>query len=207
MRVANFIIKCLENEEVKYIFGIPGEENLDMMDALLESDIQFITTRHEQGAAFMADVYGRLTGDAGVCLATLGPGATNLITGVADAHLDRAPVVAIAGQAATTRLHKESHQVLNLVDIFRPISKYSTQIIEPSIIAEVIRKAFKVSQTEKPGVSFIDIPENIAEMKSRCVIVSFTNTIPPNAAITGTNNCKTAETTILKCGNTLYQML
>lgn len=165
MKVAKLFVKCLENEGVERIFGIPGEENIDVMDALLDSSIEFILTRHEQGAAFMADVYGRLTGKAGVCLATLGPGATNLITGVADANLDRAPVVAIAGQASTTRLHKESHQVLDLVNLFAPISKYSTQLIEPSIIPEVVRKAFKVSQTEKPGVCFIDFPENVAEME------------------------------------------
>lgn len=164
MKVAELFVKCLENEGVTTMYGVPGEENLDVMDALLDSKINFITTRHEQGAAFMADVHGRLTGEAGVCLATLGPGATNLMTGVADANLDRAPVVAIAGQAGTNRLHKESHQVLNLVEMFKPISKYSTQILEPTITAEVVRKAFKVAQTEKPGVSFIDLPENIAAM-------------------------------------------
>ncbi|MBF0154294.1 MAG: acetolactate synthase large subunit [Magnetococcales bacterium] len=164
MKAAELFVKCLENEGVSVIFGIPGEENLDIMDALLGSPIQFITTRHEQGAAFMADVYGRLTGRAGVCLATLGPGATNLITGVADANMDHAPLVAIAGQAATTRLHKESHQVLDLVNLFRPISKYTTQILDPGVIPEVVRKAFKVSQAEKPGCAFIDFPENIAEM-------------------------------------------
>jgi acetolactate synthase-1/2/3 large subunit len=110
----------------------------------------------------MADVYGRLTGRAGVCLATLGPGATNLVTGVADANMDRAPVVAIAGQAATTRMHKESHQHLDLVGLFAPISKYGSQIREPEVIPEVVRKAFKIAQAEKPGASFIDFPENIA---------------------------------------------
>ena len=164
MKAAELLIKCIENEGVSHMFGIPGEENLDVMDALLDSSLQFITTRHEQGAAFMADVYGRLTGRAGVCLATLGPGATNLVTGVADANMDRAPVVAIAGQAATTRMHKESHQVLDLVSLFQPISKYSTQIREPEIIPEVVSKAFKVAEIEKPGCSFIDFPENIAEM-------------------------------------------
>ncbi len=162
MKASELFIKCLENEEVEFIFGIPGEENLDVMDALLGSRIRFITTRHEQGAAFMADVYGRLTGKAGVCLATLGPGATNLITGFADANMDRAPIVAIAGQGATTRMHKESHQVLDLVNLFEPISKYSTQIRAPQIIPEVVRKAFKDAQVEKPGGSFIDFPENIA---------------------------------------------
>src|SRR4030065_249309 len=111
MRAADLFVKCLEAEGVEFIYGIPGEETLDVMDALLDSSIRFITTRHEQGAAFMADVYGRLTGRPGVCLATLGPGATNLITGVAEANMDPAPLVAIAGQAGTYRLHKESHQV------------------------------------------------------------------------------------------------
>lgn len=164
MKGSELFIKCLENEGIKTIFGIPGEENLDVMDALLDSNIRFITTRHEQGAAFMADLHGRLTGQAGVCLATLGPGATNLITGVADANMDMAPIVAIAGQAGTSRLHKESHQVLDLVHMFQPISKYSTRILEPGVIPEVVRKAFKVAQAEKPGCSFIELPENIPEM-------------------------------------------
>lgn len=164
MKAAELFIRSLENEGVEYIFGIPGEENLDVMDALLESKIQFITTRHEQGAAFMADVYGRLTGRAGVCLATLGPGATNLITGVADANMDHAPLVAIAGQASTSRLHKESHQVLDLEAMFLPITKYATRILSPDVIPEIVRKAFKVAQTEKTGACFIEFPENIAEM-------------------------------------------
>ncbi|TNF95202.1 MAG: acetolactate synthase large subunit [Gammaproteobacteria bacterium] len=164
MKGAELFVRCLENEDVKQIYGIPGEENIAVMDVLLDSPIEFITTRHEQGAAFMADVQGRLTGKAGVCLSTLGPGATNLITGFADANMDRAPIVGIAGQGATTRLHKESHQILDLVNLFEPISKYSTQVREPEIIPEVIRKAFKVAQTEKPGGSFIDLPENIAGM-------------------------------------------
>src|SRR5690242_19299006 len=162
MKAAELFVKCLENEGVEYIFGVPGEENVDILDALLESPIRFITTRHEQGAAFMADVYGRLTGKAGVCLSTLGPGATNLITGVADADMDRAPMVAVAGQGATTRMHKESHQVLDLVNMFEPITKYASQIREPEIVTEIVRKAFKVAQTEKPGACFIDFPENIA---------------------------------------------
>ena len=162
LKAAELFVRCLENEGVDYIFGIPGEENIDVMDALLDSTIRFITTRHEQGAAFMADVYGRLTGKAGVCLSTLGPGATNLVTGVADANMDNAPAVAIAGQAATTRMHKESHQHLDLVELFQPITKSSTQIREASTIPEVVRRAFKLAQTEKPGVAFIDLPENIA---------------------------------------------
>jgi acetolactate synthase-1/2/3 large subunit len=165
MSAAELLVKCLENEGVEYIFGIPGEENIAVMDALLDSEIKFITTRHEQGAAFMADVYGRLTGRAGVCMSTLGPGATNLVTGVADANMDRAPIVAIAGQGATTRLHKESHQILDLVNLFDPISKYSVQILEPQIVPEVVRKAFKFAEAEKPGAAFIDFPENVADMQ------------------------------------------
>ena len=165
MRAADLFVKCLEAEGVEYIYGIPGEENLDVMDALLDSSITFVTTRHEQGAAFMADVQGRLTGKAGVCLATLGPGATNLVTGVADANMDYAPVVAIAGQAATNRLHKESHQVLDLVNLFQPITRYATQILNPEIIPEVVRKAFKVAQGAKSGATFIEFPENIAHIE------------------------------------------
>jgi acetolactate synthase-1/2/3 large subunit len=138
---------------------------MEILDALSNSKIRFITTRHEQAAAFMADVYGRLTGRAGVCLATLGPGATNLVTGVADANMDHAPVVAISGQSSTKRMHKESHQYLDLVNLFRPISKYCIQVVEPETTAEVVRKAFKQAQAEKPGVSYIDFPENVANME------------------------------------------
>jgi len=166
MNASELFVRCLENEGIDTIFGLPGEENIDLMDALLDSTIEFVLTRHEQGAAFMADVHGRLTGRAGVCLATLGPGACNLITGVADANMDRAPLVAIAGQADTTRMHKESHQHLDLVKLFEPISKYAIQVREPEIIPEVVRKAFKIAQTEKPGVSFIEFPENIAEQQA-----------------------------------------
>ena len=169
MKAAELFVRCLENEGVEYLFGIPGEENVDVMDVLLDSPIRFIATRHEQGAAFMADVYGRLTGRAGVCLATLGPGATNLVTGVADANMDRAPMVAISGQASTTRMHKETHQYLDLVNLFRPISKYHVQITAPETIPEVVRKAFKRAQAEKPGVSFIDFPENVARMETEDV--------------------------------------
>jgi len=178
---AQLLVKCLENEGVEYIFGIPGEENLHVIDALLDSPIQFITVRHEQAAAFMADVYGRLTGNPGVCLATLGPGATNLITGFADANMDHAPIVALAGQGATTRMHKESHQILDLVHLFEPISKYSVALLEQEIIPEVVRKAFKVACMEKPGGSFISFPENIAgsEVKENLKPLKVQGPLPP----------------------------
>ncbi|MBR8829393.1 MAG: acetolactate synthase large subunit [Gomphosphaeria aponina SAG 52.96 = DSM 107014] len=161
---AELLIQCLENEGVEYVFGLPGEENLHVLEALKHSSIKFITTRHEQGAAFMADVYGRLTGKAGVCLSTLGPGATNLMTGVADANLDGAPVVAITGQVGTDRMHIESHQYLDLVAMFAPVTKWNKQIVRPGITPEVVRKAFKIAQKEKPGAVHIDLPENIAAM-------------------------------------------
>ncbi|MDT8311393.1 MAG: acetolactate synthase large subunit [Methylophaga sp.] len=182
MKAAELFVKALENEGVEFIFGIPGEENLDVMDALLDSPIKFITTRHEQGAAFMADVYGRLTGRAGVCLATLGPGATNLITGVADANMDHAPLIAIAGQASTHRLHKESHQVLDLEAMFLPITKYATRILSPEVIPEIVRKAFKVAQTEKTGACFIEFPENIAEMEINERPLRVKHATPPEPA-------------------------
>ena len=164
MNTAELLVRCLENEGVKYVFGLPGEENLHVLEALKHSSIQFITTRHEQGAAFMADVYGRLTGKAGVCLSTLGPGATNLMTGVADANLDGAPLVAITGQVGTDQMHIEAHQYLDLVAMFAPVTKWSTQIVRPSNTPEIVRKAFKRSQSEKPGAVHIDLPENIAAM-------------------------------------------
>ncbi|HIK27224.1 MAG: acetolactate synthase large subunit [Oscillatoriaceae bacterium SKW80] len=164
MNTAELLVRCLENEGVRYIFGLPGEENLHVLEALQNSSIQFITVRHEQGAAFMADVYGRLTGQAGVCLSTLGPGATNLMTGVADANLDGAPLVAITGQVGTDRMHIESHQYLDLVAMFAPVTKWNAQLVRPSITPELVRRAFKRAQTEKPGAVHIDVPENIAAM-------------------------------------------
>ena len=165
MKAADLFTRCLENEGVEYVFGVPGEETLRLVDSIASSDsIKFIPTRHEQGAALMADVYGRLTGRAGVCLSTLGPGATNLVTGVADANMDMAPLVAISGQAPTTRLHKTSHQVIDLVRLFQPITKYGAQVRMPQTIPEIVRKAFKVAEAEAPGACFIEFPQNIAEM-------------------------------------------
>jgi acetolactate synthase-1/2/3 large subunit len=145
---------------------VPGEENMDLLDALLGSSIRFVMTRHEQGAAFMADVYGRLTGKAGVCLSTLGPGATNLITGVADANMDRAPLVALTAQADRDRMHKESHQHLDIVTMFRPVTKWSTSLPIPDIIPEAFRKAFKLAQSGTPGATHIEIPEDVARMET-----------------------------------------
>lgn len=163
MKASDLFVKCLEEEGVERIFGVPGEENADMMISLLDSKIEFVLCRHEQAAAFMADAYGRLTGKAGVCLATLGPGATNLVTGLADANMDRAPVVAIIGQGSTRRLHKESHQNMDAIAMFKPISKWAQSIVDGRNITEVVRKAFKVAETEKPGVTVIELPEDVAK--------------------------------------------
>jgi acetolactate synthase-1/2/3 large subunit len=167
VNTAELLIQCLENEGVQYVFGLPGEENLHILEAIRKSRIQFVTTRHEQGAAFMADVYGRLTGKAGVCLSTLGPGATNLMTGVADANLDGAPLVAITGQVGTDRMHIESHQYLDLVAMFATVTKWNARLVRPSIVTEVVRKGFKIAQKEKPGAVHIDLPENIAAMEAK----------------------------------------
>ena len=149
---------------MEYIFGIPGEENLAVMNAIDQSPIRFITTRHEQGAAFMADVYGRLTGKAGVCLATLGPGATNLVTGVADADGDGAPLVAITGQVGTERMHITGHQFLDLTKMFEPITKRTKMVVRPDTVGEIVRLAFKYAESEKPGATHIDLPVNVAKM-------------------------------------------
>jgi acetolactate synthase-1/2/3 large subunit len=162
MNASELFVKALENEGVQFIFGVPGEENIDFLEAVRKSTIEFVLTRHEQGAGFMADVYGRLTGKAGVCLSTIGPGATNLITPIADAYLDRAPLVAITGQADTRRMHKESHQHIDIVSMLRPVTKWNTSIGRPDYVAEAVRKAFKIAEAEKPGSTHLEFPENVS---------------------------------------------
>ncbi|MEE8580707.1 MAG: acetolactate synthase large subunit [Myxococcota bacterium] len=172
-KASDLFVKCLEVEGVERIFGVPGEENAHFMMSLEESSIDFLLCRHEQSAAFMADVHGRLTGEAGVCLGTLGPGAANLVTGVADANMDRAPLVALTGQADSRRRHKESHQNMNVVGMFEPITKWAWSLNNPSNIPEVVRKAFKLATTEKPGACHIELSEDIAKMEAE------TEPIPP----------------------------
>src|SRR3954462_1812253 len=159
-KASDLFVECLEAEGVEYVFGIPGEETLDLNESLERSSINFIPVRHEQGGAYMADMYGRLTHHAGVCLGTLGPGATNLVTGVADAFLDRSPLVALTGQGDLERLHKESHQHIDVVSMMRPITKWNVQLTAPEIIPEVVRKAFKVAQEQKPGPTHVERPED-----------------------------------------------
>ncbi len=176
MKASDLLVKCLENEGVEYIFGIPGEETLDLMESLRHSKIRYILTRHEQAAAFMADAYGRFTGKAGVCMSTLGPGATNLLTGIGDAFLDAAPVVAITGQADLKRIHKESHQYINIVEMYESVTKWNGRIETPEVIPEMIRKAVKLAESEKPGPTHVELPENIASMT---VNEMYASMIPP----------------------------
>jgi acetolactate synthase-1/2/3 large subunit len=160
-KASDVFVECLEAEGVKHVFGIPGEETLDLNDSLSRSSIEFIPVRHEQGGAYMADVWGRLTGRAGVCLGTLGPGALNLVTAVADAYLDRAPLVALTGQGDLERMHKESHQYIDLPRVMRPITKWNARVQDAEIIPEVVRKAFRVAEGEKPGATHIELPEDV----------------------------------------------
>ncbi len=162
-KASEVFVECLEAEGVRYVFGIPGEETLDLNESLSDSSIEFVPVRHEQGGAYMADAYGRLTGRAGVCLGTLGPGATNLVTAVADAFLDRAPLVALTGQSDIERMHKESHQYIDLIGIMRPIVKWNARVASPEIIPEVVRKAFAVAESEKPGATHLELPEDVMQ--------------------------------------------
>jgi len=159
--VAQLIVRCLENEGVSHVFGIPGEENIHLVEALSESSIRYVLVRHEQAASFMAEVYGRLTGKAGVCSATLGPGAINLLLGVADATTNSTPVVALSAQVGMNRSYKESHQGVDLVSMFAPVTKWSELIATPGAVPEMIRKAFKLAQTERPGAVYLAVPEDV----------------------------------------------
>jgi acetolactate synthase-1/2/3 large subunit len=164
--VAKLVVRCLENEGVRYVFGIPGEENIHFIDALNGSSIRFILVHHEQAASFMADMYGRVTGKAGVCSATLGPGAINLLLGTADAYTDSVPLVAISAQVGLNRQYKETHQFVDLVSMFKPVTKWAAEIKIPSAVPEMVRKAFKVSQTERPGSCYLGFPQDLEEMSA-----------------------------------------
>lgn len=172
MKGSDLFAKCLESEGIQYIFGVPGEENMDLLDSLLSSKIKFICTRHEQGAAFMANIHGRFTGRVGVCLGTLGPGATNLVTGIADANLDRSPLLAITAQASLQRIHKETHQYVDILSCFKPLTKWNARIEKSTVIPEVVRKAVRLAEMEKPGACHIELPEDIAEEEAKGTPIS-----------------------------------
>jgi acetolactate synthase-1/2/3 large subunit len=158
---AELLVACLVNEGVEYVFGIPGEENIHFTAALDATDIRYVLVRHEQAASFMAEMYGRLTGRAGVCSATLGPGAINLQLGTADATTNSTPLVAISAQVGLDRIYKESHQSVDLVSLFRPITKWADLVHGAAAIPEMVRKAFKIAQTERPGAVYLAVPEDV----------------------------------------------
>ena len=167
MQASDLLVYCLEREGIEIVFGVPGEENADFVRSLEKSEtIKFVLTRHEQGAAFMVEAYGRLTGQVAACLGTLGPGATNLITGVADSNMDRAPMLVLTGQGSTARLHKESHQIMDVVAMFEPVTKWATSIVNPDTIPEIIRKAVRIARSEKPGAVLIELPEDVAKLEA-----------------------------------------
>ncbi len=167
MKASDLFVKQLEEEGVEYIFGLPGEENLDFLESLRNSRIKVIVTRHEQAAAFMAATYGRLTGKAGVCFSTLGPGATNLVTGIAHAQLIGAPLIAITGQKALRENRQARFQLIDVRSMMRPITKEATTIVDPGMIPTAIRNAFKLAQAERPGAVHIELPEDVAESETR----------------------------------------
>lgn len=175
---AELLIRCLEAEGVEYVFGLPGEETADLMISMLNSTVKFILTRHEQSAAFMADVYGRLTGKVGVCLATLGPGATNLTTGIASANMDRSRVLAITGQIDSNMLHKESHQNMDVITMFKPITKWNQSIRNGDNIPEIIRRAFKIANEEKAGATHIELPQDVAKQQSNIMPIPKQGDVP-----------------------------
>ncbi len=187
MKASDLFVKCLEEEGIEYIFGVPGEENADFMMSLEKSSsIRFVLTRHEQGAAFMAEIYGRLTGTPAGCLGTLGPGASNLITGVADGNMDRAPMLVLTGQGSTDRLHKESHQVMDVVGMFEPVTKWAETIRHPDTIPEVVRKAVRLARSEKPGAVHIELAEDLAKLDTPAVPLSprrFRRSVPDDKIV------------------------
>jgi len=206
MKASDLLVTCLEEEGIEYIFGVPGEENADFMMSLEKSTkIKFILTRHEQGAAFMAEIYGRLTGNPAGCLGTLGPGATNLITGVADSNMDRAPMLVLTGQGSTNRLHKESHQIMDVVSMFKPVTKWAATILHPDTIPEIVRKAVRLARTEKPGAVHIELPEDVASMESSkkpMVPRRFRRSVPDSAIVDqGFAMIKNAKRPIIIAGN------
>jgi acetolactate synthase-1/2/3 large subunit len=161
LRVADILVRCLENEGVTCVYGIPGEENIRFTEAVQRSSIRYVLVRHEQAASFMAEIHGRLTGRAGVCSSTLGPGAINLLLGTADANSNSTPMVAISAQVGLNRIYKESHQSVDLVSMFAPVTKWAATVLSAGAVPEMARKAFKLAQTERPGAVYLALPEDI----------------------------------------------
>jgi len=183
MKATDLFIKALENEEVEYIFGIPGEENLDFLDSMRNSSIQLILTRHEQGAGFMAATYGRLTGKPGVCLATLGPGATNFVTPAAYAQLGAMPMLMITGQKPIRESKQGRFQIIDVVGTMKPITKYARQIVDAANIPSAVREAFRLSMEERPGAVHLELPEDIAAHDTDVQVFDVVGHERPDASI------------------------
>lgn len=181
MKTSDLFVKALENEGVEYIFGIPGEENLDFLDSLQGSSIELILTRHEQGAGFMAATYGRLTGKPGVCLSTLGPGATNFVTAAAYAQLGGMPMIMLGGQKPIRKSKQGRFQIVDVVNLMKPVTKYSEQVLDGNNVPSMVREAFRLTMDERPGAAYIELPEDVAAEDTDATIFDVIGHRRPNA--------------------------
>jgi len=187
VKASDLFVKALEAEGVEYIFGIPGEENLDFLNSLKNSTIKLILTRHEQAAGFMAATYGRLTGKTGVCLSTLGPGATNFVTAAAYAQLGAMPILMITGQKPIKSSKQGQFQIVDIVDMMRPITKFTRQITSANNIPSLVREAFRLAEDERPGATHLELPEDIADEETSSGVIpksSFRRSAPDQKSIT-----------------------
>lgn len=182
MKTSDLFVKALENEGVQYIFGIPGEENLDFLDSLRGSTIQLILTRHEQAAGFMAATYGRLTGEPGVCLSTLGPGATNFVTAAAYAQLGGMPMIMLGGQKPIRKSKQGRFQIVDVVNLMKPVTKYSEQVVDANNVPAMVREAFRLTMDERPGAAYIELPEDIAEEQTDASVFDVVGHRRPDAS-------------------------
>lgn len=182
MKTSDLFVKALENEGVKYIFGIPGEENLDFLESLESSSIELILTRHEQAAGFMAATYGRLTGRPGVCLSTLGPGATNFVTSAAYAQLGGMPMIMLGGQKPIRKSKQGRFQIVDVVNLMKPVTKYSEQVVDGNNVPSIVREAFRITMDERPGAAYIELPEDIADEATDATVFDVTGHRRPDAS-------------------------
>lgn len=182
MKTSDLFVKALENEGVKYIFGIPGEENLDFLDSLKDSSIELVLTRHEQAAGFMAATYGRLTGEPGVCLSTLGPGATNFVTSAAYAQLGGMPMIMLGGQKPIRKSKQGRFQIVDVVNLMKPVTKYSEQVVDGNNVPSMVREAFRLTMDERPGAAYIELPEDIAEEQTDATVFDVVGHRRPDAS-------------------------
>lgn len=201
---SDLLVSALENEGVDRIFGIPGEENLDVVESIRKSKIELILTRHEQAAAFMAATYGRLTGRPGVCIATLGPGALNFTTGAAYALLGAMPLIMITGQKGILTSRQARFQIVDIVGTMKPLTKLSRQIVTPSAIPTMIREAFRIAQEERPGPVHLELPEDIAAEK--CEKIPLLHSHPVNLPIACPKDIESAAEMLIKSKSPLVML-